>query len=129
MFVDPNGTEYINPGLPDPYSPGNELAKLCTGQCVGKAGGGCNIEQCKKEAGEIGEAIRKMFFEKRTFEICRPLRTIFCGGSDYRAGWMCYQWQTFTWDAVKDLIAKSKCFSEQGLGMLARTVQHLSTTG
>ncbi len=97
IYVDPSGLT----------AAGDQFKKLCTSKCVAKAGSGCTVAQCKKEAEEIGKAYEEMFEDNKTWRI-RP--------GDYSAGWMCYQWQTKTHNALKDTIEKSKCFSEARVG-------------
>jgi RHS repeat-associated protein len=107
---------------------GDALQKLCTDKCVANVGSGCSKEQCEKEAADIGAAYTKAVNENKAIEWLRPIRSgaylvTRCGvlcpflrPSDRRAGWMCYQWQAITYDALKDLINNSKCFSEARVG-------------
>jgi hypothetical protein len=56
-----------------------------------------------------------MFYEKKTWRAPR-----FGFRNDYSNGWMCYQWQTYTYNALEPIVKGGKCFNINRVGTVAR---------
>jgi RHS repeat-associated protein len=72
----------------------------------------CPKDACIAEAKAIAIAYVDMFYKEQT--ISRPILT----QNDYRCGWMCYQWQTHTFNALEPVVTKGKCFNISRVGLI-----------
>jgi len=57
-----------------------------------------------------------MFHEKKTWRLPRLRGSSWTG--DYRSGWMCYQWQTHTYNALEPIVKAGKCFDIRRVGLV-----------
>ena len=80
-----------------------KIAALCNCECLE-----CTEEECLAEARQIADAYVGMFYRRRRLNP-RPF-------GDYRSGWMCYQWQTLTFNELEDFVSGGKCFDMARVG-------------
>ncbi len=76
----------------------------------------CTDDECRREAHAIAQAYVQMFWNHRTIR-CRlsPTRWF---DYDYRAGWLCYQWQTHTYNGLLPVVSRSNCFRMERVGSI-----------
>jgi len=85
------------------------LETLCDCECLE-----CSRQDCLAEAATIARAYVDMFYAKTTWRL-RPGAWLF---GDYRHGWMCYQWQTHTYNALQPVVSAGKCFDIRRVGLV-----------
>ena len=66
------------------------------------------------EAREIAEAYVRAFHRRRTWRFPR----LWFVRNDYRSGWMCYQWQTITYNELEPVVSGGKCFDIERVGLI-----------
>lgn len=81
----------------------------------------CSQAECMAESAEIANAYVDAYYKERSWSIPRIVVR-----DDYRAGRLCYQWQTITFNAVKSIVRKGKCFEIDRVGSV--TANGTSTT-
>ncbi len=87
------------------------LETLCNSGCSG-----CSKSECMDEAKAVSAAYVDMFHKTETRSFPR-----FGFRDDHRRGWMCYQWQTHTFNALEPIVKKGKCFDIRRVGLVAGT--------
>ncbi len=95
------------------------LETLCNSGCSG-----CSKSECMDEAKAVSAAYVDMFHKTETWSFPR-----FGFRDDHRRGWMCYQWQTHTFNALEPIVKNGKCFRIVPVGLVTSaggndTLQH-----
>lgn len=88
-----------------PQSVEGVIAALCDCECLK-----CTRQECLQEASEIAAAYKKIWESRKTWR--HPIRY----PNDYRSGWMCYQWQHWTYTDLLPTVSGGKCFDIQRVG-------------